>query len=332
MKYILFSIIVPVYNVDQYLGVCIESVLNQYFSSFEIILVDDGSTDTSGLICDKLANRYNEIKVVHQKNAGLSAARNTGIKHSQGEYLIFLDSDDLLYEKSLCNLALAIREQAYPDFMISRRCTIQEGKLIPCKYYFTKLIISANSAEQIYQSLQHFSDCWLGVWIFSAKKEYCVNKKLLFYDGILHEDEEWVPRLFFNTDHIGFNNEILYCNRVDREGSITATLNIKRKFDKLKILDLLCDEFQKSQYSDEVRGFIRQRIQQLFFGTLCDAYLYRKNKQYGTLLESISKHTFYMKSAKRLIYKIVYQSISFLGVSFTCRLLAKVNSLKRGLQ
>ena len=332
MKDILFSIIIPVYNVKYYLIDCVQSVLKQQFDYYEIILVDDGSTDISGQICDQLADKHDEINAVHQKNAGLSAARNTGIKYSQGEYLIFLDSDDLLYQNSLYNLALAIREQAHPNFIISRRCTVQGDKMIPCQYQFTKVIISAKNACQVYQSLQHFSDCWLGVWIFSVKREYCVEKRLLFYNGIFHEDEEWVPRLFFNTNNIGFNNAVLYCNRVEREGSITAAPNIKREFDKLKILDLLYNEFQKSQYSDEVRDIIRQRMHQLFFGTLCDAYLYRKNKQYGILLEDISKHTFYMKSAKRLIYKIVYQSINILGVNFTCRLLVKVNSLKKGLQ
>lgn len=256
-----------------------------------------------------MADKYDEISVVHQKNAGLSAARNTGIRHSRGEYLIFLDSDDLLYEKSLYNLASAIQEQAHPDFIISRRCTVQDDKVIPCRYQFEQDIISVKNAGQVYQSLQHFSDCWLGVWIFSVKREYCMEKRLLFYDGILHEDEEWVPRLFFNTDYIGFNNEILYCNRVAREGSITATPNIKREFDKLKILDLLYDEFQKTEYNDTVRRIVWKRIQRIFFGVLCETYLYRADEKYNALLQTISNKNFYMKTANRLIYKIAYQSI-----------------------
>lgn len=329
MKYILFSIIVPVYNVEDYLIECVESVLKQKFVSCEIILVDDGSADSSGDICDKLANQYNEIRVIHQQNAGLSAARNTGIKNSQGEYLVFLDSDDLLYENSLHNLAIAIRQQTQPDFIINRRCTFHNGSMTLCQYKFTGDIISLKNTCSIYQMLQKFPDCWLGVWIFSVKRQYCLEKGLFFFDGLLHEDEEWVPRLFFNTNKIGFNNEILYCNRIEREGSITATLNIKREFDKLKIIDLLHNEFQKGKYSDEVRAIVYQRMQKLFFGIICDARLYKGNKKYGTLLQQIFEHRIYMKSAQRSIYKLTYQGIAIFGTDITCRLLAMINSLKK---
>lgn len=329
MKYILFSIIVPVYNVEDYLIECVESVLKQKFMSCEIILVDDGSTDSSGDICDKLANQYNEIRVIHQQNAGLSAARNTGIKNSKGEYLVFLDSDDLLYENSLHNLAIAIRKQSQPDFIVSRRCTFHNGPMTVCQYTFTDDITSLKDACGIYEMLQKFPDCWLGVWIFSVKRQYCLEKGLFFFDGLLHEDEEWVPRLFFNTDKIGFNNEILYCNRVEREGSITATLNIKREFDKLRIINLLHTEFQKSKYPDEVRDTVRRRMQKLLFGIICDARLYKDNKEYGTLLQRIFEQRKYMKTAQRPIYKLTYQSIAIFGIDITCRFLALINSLKK---
>lgn len=90
----LISVIIPVYNVEKYLKKSIDSVLNQTFQNFEIILVDDGSTDNSGIICDEYAEKDNRIKVVHQKNAGVSVARNLGIEKSKGNYICFLDSDD----------------------------------------------------------------------------------------------------------------------------------------------------------------------------------------------------------------------------------------------
>jgi len=93
------TIVIPVYNVEKYIEKCINSILIQKLRDYEIILVDDGSTDNSGNICDKYAGKYNHIKVIHQMNKGLSGARNTGIREAKGEYLMFIDSDDFINEK-----------------------------------------------------------------------------------------------------------------------------------------------------------------------------------------------------------------------------------------
>lgn len=91
------SIIVPVYNVEEYLRECVDSVLNQTYSDVEVILVDDGSTDQSGNICDEYAKMDSRIKVIHKKNRGVSSARNTGIETASGERIIFVDSDDCIH-------------------------------------------------------------------------------------------------------------------------------------------------------------------------------------------------------------------------------------------
>lgn len=94
----MISVIIPIYNVEEYLEKCVNSVLNQTYSDLEIILVDDGSTDNSGKICDELKNKDNRIIVIHQENQGLSAARNAGIAKALGEYIAFVDSDDYIME------------------------------------------------------------------------------------------------------------------------------------------------------------------------------------------------------------------------------------------
>ena len=109
----LFSIIIPVYNVEEYLDECLDSVLsqmNQDVSSLEIILVDDGSTDNSGVICDKYGDLHENIKVIHQNNQGLLGARRTGYKSASGKYIINLDSDDLLAEKAVFSLMDAVNK------------------------------------------------------------------------------------------------------------------------------------------------------------------------------------------------------------------------------
>ena len=89
-----FSVIVPVYNVEHYLRRCLDSIVNQTFDDYEVVLVDDGSTDASGSICDEYRKKYNSIKVIHQENKGLSGARNTGLDKASGDWIVFVDSND----------------------------------------------------------------------------------------------------------------------------------------------------------------------------------------------------------------------------------------------
>ena len=92
----LVSVIIPVYNVEKYLPKCLDSVINQTYKNLEIILVDDGSPDNSGKICDEYAEKDSRIKVIHKENGGVSSARNVGIKQAKGQYLLFVDSDDYI--------------------------------------------------------------------------------------------------------------------------------------------------------------------------------------------------------------------------------------------
>ena len=113
------SVIVPVYNVEQYVGECIESILNQSFYDIELILINDGSKDNSGFICDEYAKKDNRIKVIHKKNEGVSIARNIGIKNASGKYIAFVDSDDLV-DKEIYTTMLQAIEESGSDLVMCR--------------------------------------------------------------------------------------------------------------------------------------------------------------------------------------------------------------------
>jgi glycosyltransferase involved in cell wall biosynthesis len=113
-----FSILVPVYNVQAYLDSCINSVLNQSYANWELVLVNDGSTDSSAHICQQYADKDSRIQLVHQENRGLLSARRTGIKQARGEYLLFLDSDDFLATDLLAYLHAIIQEHAHIDLIL----------------------------------------------------------------------------------------------------------------------------------------------------------------------------------------------------------------------
>ena len=118
-----FSIIIPVYQVEKYLYQCLDSVINQSFTDYEVILIDDGSIDTSGIICDEYRMKYPNIQVIHQKHSGVSIARNNGINKAIGEYQIFIDSDDYIAKDSLKIIAKELDMQKLPDVMITKMIT-----------------------------------------------------------------------------------------------------------------------------------------------------------------------------------------------------------------
>ena len=116
-----FSVIVPVYNVEKYLNECVDSILTQTFEDFELVLVDDGSTDTSGDICNQYAQNDCRVKVIHKQNGGQSTARNLGVKNATGKYAVFLDSDDFISDKNFFgDLAKKIKEDT--DVVVFKYC------------------------------------------------------------------------------------------------------------------------------------------------------------------------------------------------------------------
>lgn len=125
-----FSIIVPVYNVERYLNKCLDSIVNQTYQNFEAILVDDGSTDSSGRVCDEYGEKYDFIKVVHQENGGLSAARNTGLNKAQGDWIIFVDSDDWVETDMLCAIDKHMQENEADVYTFNVNKVDEDGALI----------------------------------------------------------------------------------------------------------------------------------------------------------------------------------------------------------
>ena len=126
----IFSIIVPAYQVEQYIEECIDSIIKQDFKSYEVIIIDDGSTDGTTKICNELGNKYDNVKVIHQNNQGLSAARNAGLYVANGHYVIFLDSDDFILDFALKNLIDCINIHDFPDVILCKWNMLKNGKVV----------------------------------------------------------------------------------------------------------------------------------------------------------------------------------------------------------
>ena len=245
----MISVVVPVYKVQDYLQYCIESIIGQTYSEFELILVDDGSPDNCGAICDEYAKKDNRIKVIHQENGGLSAARNAGIDIAEGEYITFVDSDDLIAEKYLETLYNAIVSTS-SDITTCKMFEFEDG-IVPlldksdAKSY--EIMDGRAACRSIY--------CIDGkISIVSCGKLY---KKDLFDEvrfpvGMIHEDNAVTPYVCYKADKIVAVNEALYFYR-QRKESITSDAFSLKRYDQIAATDLCIKLFSANNDKEMVR-------------------------------------------------------------------------------
>lgn len=230
------SVIIPVYNVEKYLHRCIESVVNQTYGKLEIILVDDGSSDSCGESCDAWKKRDNRISVIHQENQGLSAARNSGLRIASGEYVLFVDSDDYL-AADLCNTLVS--EMANPDIdcCACGFSEISEENLV-LGSHFSASKVTFSGIEAVREVYLH-NNCEINLVMAWGKLfRRSVWENLWFTQGIYYEDLDILPELCVRCRNIRFIPFVgyYYCQRI---GSISRGTgrNDKRLIDSLIIRD-----------------------------------------------------------------------------------------------
>lgn len=280
-----FSVIIPVYNVEAYLRDCLDSVLKQTFADWEAICVNDGSTDGSANILNEYAAPESRIKVVTQPNGGLSAARNAGIDAAEGEYVLFLDSDDWLEENALEVLSANLEDEDMLCFSGRRyfesdRAFHEADQLKPQSYASGMDYYNANAL-----SVRDFAFVCVVLRIY--KREFLSRHGLQFKEGIFHEDNLFTPLACYYAGKVKVINECLYDYRV-RSNSITTTINVKRLRDLLGTANTLAAFFVPKQGFDKTTVYraITHHFQVVFanaldkdkieLGQLCDWRLYRK--------------------------------------------------------
>ena len=215
------SIIVPVYNVEPYLDECLNSILNQSMKPSEIILVDDGSTDRSGEICDKYLAYSNHVIVIHKQNGGLSDARNVGLQAAKSDYVLFLDSDDTIALNTI---------EKFHSFICKKKADIVVGNVISFRPDQKVLKMhSARNGELV--SGQEFikMELRLGTMFYEAvqalySKNFLTVNNLWFIKGLLHEDQVFTTKAFLYAQTV-IPTDILFYNHLIREGSISTQID-----------------------------------------------------------------------------------------------------------
>lgn len=234
------SVIIPVYNVEKYLSECVNSVLVQDFQDYEMILVDDGSTDNSGKICDEYASKYSQIKVIHKENGGLSDARNFGIKEAQGDYLMFLDSDDFWQGSNrLSEISSIIETQNQPDIILYGMTPFFNGQVNVQLSTFPILSESklTNDFQKDFEYLLRHSIYKVAAWDKVIKKDIVINNQLFFPKGKLHEDVAWCYDIIPYISNYGIYPKCFYSYRRGREDSISYKLGEMAVMHIIDIID-----------------------------------------------------------------------------------------------
>ncbi|MBE5873478.1 MAG: glycosyltransferase [Lachnospiraceae bacterium] len=216
------SVIVPVYNVEKYLEQCVDSILCQTYDNLELILVDDGSKDGSGQICDCYAERDSRIRVIHQENKGISAARNVGLDVATGEYIAFVDSDDFIKPEMYEVMIGAIAEND-ADIVLCNYCKVtEEGEPeIDCKYVKNE---TASGLEALEWLEREHNWSYVVVWTRVYKKR--VFQELRFKEKCIHEDEFIAHQVYLQCDKVTGVEESFYCYRRNAT-SVTSVKGVK---------------------------------------------------------------------------------------------------------
>lgn len=315
---LLFSIVIPIYNIEKYIKECIESILKQSFSNYEIILVDDGSTDGSGKICDDYARRYQNISVIHCENGGVSKARNKGIDTAKGEYIIFIDGDDFIEHDSLESIHCSVINKKCDVLMIGIKFIDNiTGEIInkPCNFDD-----AAYDTSDIHSSIEYFFSRKKGnLWSACTnivRRDYLSENNIRFNTEFnFAEDCEFFLQLSKAGGEFSFNCDILYCYRTNRMGSLMNT------FDEYKFIDI-SKAYQKwleyfNEYDKKNYKIARTVISNAYFYNIIhskDEKIFNVAQQYLSVLKNVT-------GIKK---RVIYRMFCIIGVDNGMKLVAKI--------
>lgn len=248
----LISVIIPVYNVEKYLRQCVDSVLAQTYQNIEIILVDDGSTDSSGAICDEYRETCSNVVVIHQVNGGLSAARNSGLDAATGEYVYFLDSDDWIAADALKSVyQKAIESSA--DIVFFDAVSFEDssrGYQIPQNYKRTHIYSTASGLDMLWQ-MQQNREYHSSVCLLFLRKVFLSDHALRFYEGIIYEDMIYTFEVLCQSERVSQCREALYHRRYRASSTMTSRITQKNFISACTVLDELVDFCQTNNLRGE---------------------------------------------------------------------------------
>ena len=233
---LMFSIIIPAYNIQNFIKPCLDSIADQSMQEYEVIIIDDGSTDGTGVICDDYVAEHDNFFVYHVVNKGLSAARNLGVKNARGKYLVFVDGDDYLKTEAFSNFKNAILTYGYPDVLLEEGEYFDKDGILELSKRFEGEKFGVRTGAEALKYLLSGKSMWAAFGKCFKKSFWDINH-FKFQEGITSEDFELIYKVIYKAASVAMTSNSTYCYRYQRKGSIIEGFNAKNIQDLFSIME-----------------------------------------------------------------------------------------------
>lgn len=321
------SFILPVYNVEKYLEQCINSLLFQTYTLFEIILVDDGSTDDSSNICEEFCRKDNRIKAYHKQNGGLSDARNYGLKKATGDFVIFVDSDD--YWTDGCSLDILVSKSNESDLVyygykrkFGDKEILQNNINLLYDHY-------DNGYDFLFDILKKFPNYEWYSWQYMIKKDLLISNHIEFPFGLTYEDMMTSYKFILLSKNVTVCKKHIYCYRT-REDSITSTVSINNHKNHIESMELsIIDVLNRNDIAPFLKELLLNNMSLSFYGILINASTLSKNEA-NELINILDRKKYIINYTKYGKQRFARTMINVLGIRFTAFVLSLRRKLKYG--
>lgn len=318
------SVIIPVYNVEDYLEKCLNSVLTQSVDedSYEVIIVNDDSPDNSLAIAERYEQKYSQVKVISQENGGIASARNTGIKHAKGEYIILLDSDDF-YSADFFAQIYPLMERGSDLIMVNfnyyymqeNRYEVNQRSIVPNE------IEGKSGQEAIELILDHEKFFTWYPWSYAVKRELITSHDLFFVKDRNYEDLMWTPLIFLHAKRVSYYNRPVLAYRLQRPGQITGTVNYKNLSDPIHAPTYLKKRMSEINVSNEMQSkILTSTSSKYFMAPFYGAHLTSIEKQ--KLVDLMKDHQHVLDYPPHRTGRMVKKMIQTIGYKRTIEILS----------
>ncbi len=312
------SIVVPVFNVERYLGECVESLLRQGLKDYEIILVNDGSTDNSGVLCDAYAERSGAIRVIHKENGGLSDARNAGLRMVTGNYVVFVDSDDYLADGALALIVEQIGSRGTDVVFLEATKIFFDEKYVPMKDGYDAKAINDRCKEEVLNHIAMLPKFPGSACTKMIRTALIRQHSLYFEKDLLSEDIDWTVRLLLKAETFAYYSGEYYFYRQGRASSITTSTSVKNVLDLLSIIRKWASKDLSQIFQQEINAFMAYEYVVLLFNyASLDAVVAKSVKK------DIKEYKWLLRFGRTGKIWLVHALVRCVGVGITAKLLAQ---------
>lgn len=319
------SIIMPVYNVENYIEESINSILQQSYNNWELIIVNDGSVDKTGIICDKYSSNDNRIKVIHKDNTGISDSRNIAIKEATGKYIFFIDGDDYLEKNCLDEFIKCINEEI-DIYICSFKRIWNNGKSfifnrynnINCNYTLT----GQDMLKKMYEKNIYECSVWANIYL----REFLVSNNIFFNCNLKRdEDEEWLLKVLLLAKKSKLLDIQIYNTRAGRQNSISSNYKWERNIFKIQISDEIlkyCEEIEIND--DKLYERICMGMVSFYLNAIAMAYKFNREEK-EQILSCAKQYKYILDKAVSKKQKIGSIVVKLFGFNLSSRILSKFN-------